>query len=88
MKALYIQMDGKVIRVNHSRNEFASQVSHINGIESFWAFAKTRLAKFKGLPERTFYLHLKESEFRFNYRHQDPYPLLLKITRNHPLKLS
>ena len=78
----------KHYRVNHSDNQFASSHSHINGIESFWAFAKTRLAKFRGIPERTFYLHLKESEFRFNYRHQNLYALLLKIIRKRPLKLS
>lgn len=78
----------KHYRVNHSSNEFASKSSHINGIESFWRFAKTRLAKFRGIPERTFYLHLKECEFRFNYRHQNLYLLLLKVIRNRPLKLS
>ena len=75
-------------RVNHSNNEFASETSHINGIESFWGFAKTRLAKFRGVPERTFYLHLKECEFRFNYRQKNLYQLILKIARNNPLKLS
>ena len=78
----------KHFRVNHSKNEFASKHSHINEIESFWGFAKTRLAKFRGVPERTFYLHLKESEFRFNHRQQNLYLLVLKIVRNSPLKLS
>ncbi len=76
----------KHYRVNHSNNEFASKTSHINGIESFWGFAKTRLAKFRGIPQRTFYLHLKECEFRFNNRHQDLYKLVLKIVKNRPLK--
>ncbi|MBT5908909.1 MAG: IS1595 family transposase, partial [Opitutae bacterium] len=31
---------------------------------------------------------LKECEFRFNHRHEQLYPLLLKIFRNEPLKLS
>ena len=78
----------KHYRVNHSSNQFASKSSHINGIESFWAFAKYRLAKFKGISERTFYLHLKECEFRFNYRQNNLYLLLLKTIRNRPLKLS
>lgn len=78
----------KHYRVNHSSNEFASKASHINGIESFWGFAKTRLAKFRGIPERTFYLHLKECEFRFNYRQQNLYLLLLRTIRKKPLKFS
>ena len=57
--------------VKHGENEFANGHNHINGIENFWGLAKTRLAKFKGISKNTFYLHLKECEFRFNYRKHD-----------------
>jgi transposase-like protein len=33
-------------RVFHSENEFVRGKSHVNGIESFWSFAKRRLNKF------------------------------------------
>ena len=33
----------KHFRVHHSKNEFARGNSHINGIESFWGYAKNRL---------------------------------------------
>jgi transposase len=46
-------------RVHHSKNEFARGNSHINGIESFWGYAKTRLVKFKGMNKNMFELHLK-----------------------------
>jgi transposase-like protein len=36
-------------------NEFALGSNHVNGIESFWSFAKRRLQKFNGLPAHTFY---------------------------------
>jgi hypothetical protein len=36
-------------RVHHGKNEFARGNSHINGIESFWGYAKIRLVKFKGM---------------------------------------
>ena len=49
-------------RVFHNENEFARGKSHVNGIESFWSFAKRRLAKFNGLTDEKFILHLKESE--------------------------
>jgi transposase-like protein len=75
----------KRYRVNHSGNEFANGSNHINGIESFWGFAKHRLVKFHGVAKRYFYLHLKECEFRFNARGSDIYHLLLDIIRNHPL---
>ncbi len=75
-------------RIKHGQNEFAHGTNHINGIENFWAIAKTRLAKFRGIHKRMFYLHLKECEFRFNYRNDNLYLLLLKIVRDNPLKLS
>jgi len=51
----------KHYRVHHGNNEFVRGRSHINGIESFWSFAKRRLMKFHGIPQSTFYLHLKKS---------------------------
>ena len=78
----------KHYRVYHGANEFAKGKRHINGIENFWGLAKTRLCKFRGIHKSTFYLHLKECEFRFNYRNQDLYNLMLKIVRKRPLKVS
>ena len=72
-------------RVFHSKDEFARGKSHVNGIESFWAYAKGRLAKFKGMNSNLFYLHLKECEFRFNHRQDNLYMVLLKIFRSNPL---
>ena len=71
----------KHYRVNHSQNEFAVGSNHINGIEGFWGFAKVRLVKFRGMRKSTFYLHLKECEFRFNYRKENLYSILLKIIK-------
>ena len=75
----------KHYRVKHSKNQFATKENHINGIESFWSWAKHRLARFHGIPKKTFYLHLKESEFRFNHRKEDLYRILLKTLREDPL---
>lgn len=75
----------KHYRVHHSENEFANGERHINGIESFWSYAKRRLAKFNGVPKHTFYLHLKETEFRFNHRTVNMYLEILKMLRNNPL---
>ena len=76
----------KHFRVRHGDNEFARSVQHINGIESFWSYAKHRLVQFNGVPKHTFYLHLEETEFRFNYRHDGLYKVLLKMLRKNPLK--
>ncbi len=75
----------KHYRVQHGNDEFANETSHINGIENFWGIAKMRLAKFRGLSKSTFYLHLKECEFRFNHRDKNLYNLLLKIIKKRPL---
>jgi transposase-like protein len=75
----------KHLRVNHGDNEFALGPNHINGIESFWSYAKHRLVKFHGMRKSTFPLHLKETEFRFNQRKNNLYKVLLSILRKDPL---
>lgn len=75
----------KHLRVHHGKNEFARGNCHINGIESFWSYAKRRLAKFNGVPRHTFHLHLKECEFRFNHRKENLYDRILTLLRENPL---
>lgn len=62
-----LKLDGyKHYNVNHSIEYVAKDGSHINGIESFWSFAKRRLGKFNGIARTTLPLHIKECEFRYN----------------------
>ncbi len=75
----------KHFRVNHSSDEFATKDSNINGIESFWSYAKRRLQKFNGVKKDTFYLHLKECEYRFNHREENLYRTLLTLLKKYPL---
>jgi transposase-like protein len=75
----------KHFRVNHGNNAFVRGSKHVNGIESFWSFAKHRLVKFNGVKKSKFELHLKETEFRFNHRHENLYLALLKLLRENPL---
>ncbi len=70
----------KHYRIYH-QDAYALGDVHINGIEGFWGYAKVRLVKYRGISKNTFYLHLKECEFRFNYRQQNLYQMLLKITK-------
>ncbi len=78
----------KHFRVDHGKNEFVRGKSHINGIESFWGTTKTRLSKRRGIKKEVFLLHLKECEFRFNYRNENLYAKMLVIFKNYPLKFS
>ena len=75
----------KHFRVNHSADEFATKDSNINGIESFWSYAKRRLQKFNGVKKETFNLHLKECEYRFNHRDENLYRTLLSLLKKYPL---
>ena len=75
----------KHFRVDHGENQFVQGPHHINGIESFWSFAKRRLQKFNGVPATTFYLHLKECEYRFNHRHDKLVTQLLTLLEKYPL---
>lgn len=75
----------KHFRVNHSENEFSNIDSNINGIESFWSFSKRRLQKFNVVRKETFFLHLKECEYRFNYRNENLYDTILSLLRKFPL---
>ncbi len=75
----------KHYRVNHGANEFVRDTAHVNGIESFWSFSKRRMQKFNGISVKTFNLHLKECEYRFNQRKKNLYRELLKLLENYPL---
>jgi transposase len=54
----------------------------------FWGMLKSRLVKFRGLNGSTLYLHVKETEFRYNYRNEDLFELLVNIIHKRPLHLS
>ena len=72
-------------RIHHHENEFARGKNHVNGIESFWSYAKFRFVKLRGVRPEFFFLHLKESEWRWNHRTDNLYFVLLKNLRRKPL---
>ena len=72
-------------RIHHHENEFARGKNHVNGIESFWSYAKFRFVKLRGVRPEFFFLHLKESEWRWNHRADNLYFVLLKNLRRKPL---
>lgn len=74
-------------KVRHEVDEFAKEDgTHINGIESFWSFAKRRLAKFNGIPKSLFSIYLLETEWRFNHR-SDIMTRVRKLIRDYQTKL-
>ena len=77
----------KPFKIEHQEQEDSHRTFQPAGacVEDFWEFAQRRLEKFYGVQNRTFYLHLKECEWRYNLRDADPYTELLKLLTNHPI---
>ena len=78
---LFLQYDHKL--TYHGRSEFADNGNHINGIESFWAYAKHRIRKFKGIRKTLFPIYLQESEWRFNNRGKSLDKELVKLIKKY-----
>jgi transposase len=75
----------KYYQVQHGDDQLAYNNNNINTMKSFYHFVKKRLIKFHVISDAAFYLHIKECEFRFNYRNKDIYMMLLKMIRDDPL---
>ena len=75
-------------RINGQNGTIAKNKTQVDEIDLFWGMLKSRLVKFRGLNGSTLYLHVKETEFRYNYRQQDIYELLLDILHQQPLHYS
>jgi len=58
-------------RVSHGKGEYVSGKVHINGIEGFWGLSKTNMHTYKGIREKNWNYHLKETELRYNCRNLD-----------------
>lgn len=64
-------------------NDHSGGSNGTQNIQDFWTFARQRLQKFNGVSNRTFYLHLKESEWRFNFSNGDLEPPFLHEAPSH-----
>lgn len=65
-------------RIRHEKEFVRGKRNHINGIENFWSFAKTKLKRYYGIDRNHFSLYLKEMEFRFNHRNHPNLGLLIR----------
>ena len=71
-------------RINHQECFAMSKRRHINGIENFRGYAKTKLGSYYGVSRGHCYLYLKEMEFRFNHRKAANLAAVIKkIIRKH-----
>ena len=58
------------LRVDHARH-FSRGAVHINGLEGFWSYAKSKFVKHHGVSPEKFPLYLYEWQFRYNQRDTD-----------------
>lgn len=77
----------RLLRLNNANGTLKGR-SQIDEIDLFWGMLKARLVKFRGLNGNTLYLHVKETEFRYNYRDSDLFELMLDILQKQPLHHS
>jgi transposase len=64
------------LRVDHARR-FSQGKVHINGLEGFWSYAKSKFIKHHGVSPERFPLYLYEWQFRYNHRRENLFELLL-----------
>lgn len=60
-------------------NSSSSLTGVLPEITAFWKHAKSRLQKFRGMNKNTLYLHIKECEFRYNFRNEEIMTVLKEI---------
>lgn len=78
----------RLFRINDAQPNGTRGRSQIDEIDLFWGMLKSRLIKFRGLNGSTLYLHVKETEFRYNYRDADLFEILIDILNKRPLHYS
>lgn len=74
------------LKIKSETYQRAYAAKDIERIETFGKFLRQRLSKFKGLRREKFYCHLKESEYRYNNRTGELYPLLLGMLGESPIE--
>jgi len=74
--SLSVRGDHVVVRKEKGRPKGRD---HLNGIEGFWSYVKHWLYHYRGVPKKFFHFYLAEISFRFNYRDQDIFPIILRL---------
>ena len=64
------------LKIDHGRH-FSRGKVHINGLEGFWSYAKTKFIKHHGVSPERFPLYLYEWQFRYNHRRANLFELFL-----------
>lgn len=73
------------VYLNFGKTVRTAQPENITTAEDFFIYVKERMSKFYGISKRHFFIHLKECEFRYNYRADNIYNLILSMVEEKPL---
>lgn len=76
---------GRLFRLPVAINRISTDPSHPLSLEQFRQTLQARQNALCGWPIKTFYLHLKEAEWRHAYLGRDMLPDLLKLLRRCPI---
>ena len=81
-----IKEDAGMIAIGYDNNKtLANKPSCVANLDKFWQYIKERTKKFQGIAKHKYHLHLKESEFRFNFRNDNLYIVMLELMSAKPL---
>lgn len=84
--AVDVQEEYGLIAVGYDNDKsLVNKPSYVDDLERFWRFAKERTSKFQGVAKHKFYFHLKECEFRFNFRNDNLYSVILQLLSAKPI---
>lgn len=84
--AVDVQENYGVLAVGYDNSKkFEGKPSYVDDLSKFWNYALERTSKFQGLAKHKFYVHLKECEFRFNFRNDNLYNVILKMLSSNPI---
>ncbi|RTL11617.1 MAG: IS1595 family transposase [Neisseriaceae bacterium] len=84
--AVEVKSEDGFVAVGYDHDKsYANKPSYVENLDNFWQFVKDRTGKFQGLAKHKAYLHLKESEFRFNFRNDNLYEVMLKLILAKPI---
>lgn len=70
--------------VEHNKEQYGRGNVHINGMESFWSWAKEQMFKYHGVFRRNLFYYLKEMEWKFNHRTLRPEEKAERIAKIFP----
>ena len=75
----------RYIKIWSGESDDNGRLQTVDICDGFWGFIRGRMQNFRGLRKSTLLLHIRECEFRYNYRREEIFEILLESFRKNPL---